>query len=104
MGGTKQQGAYLISIMSIVGVIVRLLIGFIISMTQIDPLMVYNFALIIAGIITFALPYLTKYWMLAVYCVLLASCLGNNNSCHNNKNMIVFMCESYNVAGTKMRI
>lgn len=43
---------------------------------KVDPLMVSNVALIIGGLATALIPFFTKFWMFALYCIPFAFGVG----------------------------
>uniref|UniRef100_A0A914CBC6 Major facilitator superfamily (MFS) profile domain-containing protein n=1 Tax=Acrobeloides nanus TaxID=290746 RepID=A0A914CBC6_9BILA len=64
----KVDGTNLVTLLGFINVIARVLCGYISDLPHVDPLLVTNVALILGGIATMAAPFLTAFWMFALYC------------------------------------
>ena len=75
IGISNQRGALLISIVSITSVFGRLLTGVLTDIAGLDSWMLYNVTSIVAGVATIIVPHMTKFGILAAYCVVFGCCL-----------------------------
>ena len=70
------NSSFLISITGITTVISRPLVGLCVTLNWLDSVIICNYSMILAGMITVILPFLTEYWMMCLYAALLGSCIG----------------------------
>ena len=70
------RASFLISIIGIANVISRPFIGLGVTLNWLDSVIILNFSMVLAGIITVTLPFLTEYWMMCLYSALFGLCIG----------------------------
>uniref|UniRef100_A0A915DRB6 Major facilitator superfamily (MFS) profile domain-containing protein n=1 Tax=Ditylenchus dipsaci TaxID=166011 RepID=A0A915DRB6_9BILA len=68
-GVSESLTKYLVVIIGLVNLSARVLCGLIADHPKVDPLVVSNIAVILGGLATALAPFLTTFWMFAVYCV-----------------------------------
>jgi len=66
----SSSAAFLISLIGIANTFGRPVFGMLVSLKILDSVRVMNVSIIVAGLSTMALPFLTSYWAMAVYCLL----------------------------------
>ena len=76
MGLSKQQGAFLISIIGIANTVARVGCGFVSDLPWVDCLFFNNMALIVAGVMTILCPYCFNYALLATYSAIFGVGIG----------------------------
>ena len=80
MGLSKNQGAWLISIIGIANTVARVVCGFISDLPSVDALLLNNLALVIAGVATFLCPLCYSFALLAVYAAVFGCGIGTSTS------------------------
>uniref|UniRef100_A0A1I8A2B8 MFS domain-containing protein n=1 Tax=Steinernema glaseri TaxID=37863 RepID=A0A1I8A2B8_9BILA len=68
-GATEEEQSYLLMTLGIINIIARVACGIISDHPNVDPLMVSNLAVIVGGVATVAVPFLSGFWMFVAYCV-----------------------------------
>ncbi|KAK0397515.1 hypothetical protein QR680_002151 [Steinernema hermaphroditum] len=68
-GVNEDNQAYLLMALGVINIIARIACGVISDHPSVDPLMVSNWAVIIGGLATIGVPFLSEFWMFLVYCV-----------------------------------
>lgn len=68
-GVDETAASFLVSILGIANIIFRILCGWLSDQSWADPLLIHNSCLIIGGLATVAVPFLSAYWALVLYCL-----------------------------------
>lgn len=76
LGYEKSEGASLIMIIGIANTIGRVLAGCIADQMWTDSLLINNFSLVVGGIATICVPFITRYEFLGVYSFVFGCCIG----------------------------
>lgn len=75
-GISKENGAFLLSVIGITNTIGRVICGYVSDKAWMDPLKLYNAALIIGGAATFCCTWLNNYISLVIYAALFGLCIA----------------------------
>ncbi|KAH7732080.1 Protein M03B6.2 [Aphelenchoides avenae] len=75
-GVDESQTKYLVMILGMVNLLARVFCGLISDHPKVDPLVLSNWAVIAGGLATMLAPFLTSFWMYALYCVPFALGVG----------------------------
>ena len=98
---TVSESSTLILILGISNTMGRLIVGFLSDFSCTNSLQLNNFALIIAGLSTMAVPFLHTFIFLALYVTIFGLSIGNSyflwSFCWSNLKMSGFIFSSYNV-------
>ena len=76
LGVSENQATFLLSILGICNISGRLIAGWLADREWSDCVLIHNLALIIAGIATALVPFLTHYALMVTYAIIFGSCIG----------------------------
>ncbi|TMS37058.1 hypothetical protein L596_004075 [Steinernema carpocapsae] len=68
-GVSEDHQSYLLMTLGVINIIARVACGIIADHPSVDPLVVSNAAVIIGGVATICVPFLSEFWMFVAYCV-----------------------------------